>query len=167
MPKPENPNPKLVRPKLAQMGVPLRKAVGVTQNNLVRVTHLDPEEPLPLLIQPSFESVDLADWIAGNRELVEGKLLIHGAVLFRGFQVKKPASFQNVIKALSGELLEYTYRSTPRHQVEGRIYTSTEYPASESIPLHNEMAYTRSWPMKVWFCCLQAAQQGGEDRKSF
>jgi alpha-ketoglutarate-dependent taurine dioxygenase len=151
-----------MKPKLGRMSVPLRKAIGVTQASLVTVSNLEPGESLPLAIRPAIDGVDLAGWVEGNRESVERQLLAHGAILFRGFRVKKPASFQNVIKSLSGELLEYTYRSTPRHQVEGRVYTSTEYPASESIPLHNEMAYTRSWPMKVWFCCLQAARQGGE-----
>jgi hypothetical protein len=28
--------------------------------------------------------------------------------------------------------------------------------------LHNEQAYTRDWPMKIWFYCMQPAQQGGE-----
>ena len=56
----------------------------------------------------------------------------------------------------------YTYRSTPRSHVSGHIYTSTEYPADQSIPLHNEMAYSRRWPMKIWFFCTKSAEQGGE-----
>jgi len=27
--------------------------------------------------------------------------------------------------------------------------------------LHNEQSYTLNWPMKIWFCCQQPAQQGG------
>ena len=42
------------------------------------------------------------------------------------------------------------------------VYTSTEYPAHQHIPLHNEQAYTRDWPMKIWFYCLQPALEGGE-----
>ena len=28
--------------------------------------------------------------------------------------------------------------------------------------MHNENAYSTSWPLKIWFCCLQPAPQGGE-----
>ena len=30
------------------------------------------------------------------------------------------------------------------------------------IGLHNELSYTRSWPERVFFCCLVAADSGGE-----
>jgi alpha-ketoglutarate-dependent taurine dioxygenase len=42
------------------------------------------------------------------------------------------------------------------------VYTSTEYPAHQSIPLHNEQAYSRDWPMKIWFYSMIAAKSGGE-----
>ena len=63
---------------------------------------------------------------------------------------------------MSEKLIEYSYRSTPRSQVNGKIYTLTEYPADQLIPLHNEMAYSRNWPIKIWFCCIGAAEKGGE-----
>ncbi len=28
--------------------------------------------------------------------------------------------------------------------------------------MHNEMSYSRSWPMRIWFLCAQAAPEGGE-----
>ena len=72
------------------------------------------------------------------------------------------SEFEQFIQGISGELLDYPYRSTPRSQVMGNIYTSTEYPADQFIPLHNEMAYSSSWPMKIWFFCITVAEQGGE-----
>ncbi|NEQ80728.1 MAG: TauD/TfdA family dioxygenase, partial [Moorea sp. SIO2I5] len=33
---------------------------------------------------------------------------------------------------------------------------------NQFIPLHNENAYSLSWPMKIWFFCVEAAEQGGE-----
>ncbi len=58
-------------------------------------------------------------------------------------------------------MVEYTYRSTPRTRLEGRVYTSTEYPPGQSIPLHNENAYARQWPTRICFWCVQPADQGG------
>lgn len=139
-----------------------RQPVSVSQEGLVRVAQLLPETALPALVQPAVEDLSLVSWAGSNREQIELLLLRHGGILFRGFQVPTVAEFERLIAAVSGELLEYSYRSTPRHQVSGRIYTSTEYPADQTIPMHNEMAYTRSWPMKIWFFCVKKAEQGGE-----
>ncbi|HCF26247.1 MAG TPA: taurine catabolism dioxygenase TauD, partial [Cyanobacteria bacterium UBA11049] len=57
---------------------------------------------------------------------------------------------------------EYRDRSSPRHEVGEKIYTSTDYPAEQSIFLHNEGTYWLTWPLKIYFSCLIAAQQGGE-----
>ena len=46
-------------------------------------------------------------------------------------------------------------------RVQRQVYTSTEYPPHQHIPLHNEQAYTREWPMKIWFYCGQAPEEGG------
>jgi alpha-ketoglutarate-dependent taurine dioxygenase len=41
------------------------------------------------------------------------------------------------------------------------IYTSTEYPADQSIFPHNENSYAHLWPRKIFFCCLTPASEGG------
>lgn len=124
--------------------------------------HLPGGGPLPLVVRPAVKDVNLADWAAANRESVAAQLLAHGGLLFRSFNLRGVAEFERLVKAVSGKLLEYTYRSTPRSQVSGNIYTSTEYPAEHSIPLHNEMSYAREWPLKIWFFCRKTAEAGGE-----
>jgi alpha-ketoglutarate-dependent taurine dioxygenase len=139
-----------------------RQAVKVSTTNLVNLDLLQPEQPLPLVIQPTVEGINLISWVASNRDAITSWLLQHGGLLFRNFNIREVVQFEQFIQTLSGTLLDYSYRSTPRSQVSGKIYTSTEYPATQSIPLHNEMAYSLSWPMKIWFCCLKSPQQGGE-----
>jgi alpha-ketoglutarate-dependent taurine dioxygenase len=139
-----------------------RKAVRISAEALVREQPLLPDNTLPWLITPAQPGVDLAEWSAAHRQDIEDRLRQAGAVLFRGFGIRSEAELERFIQGLSGDLLEYTYRSTPRKQVAGNIYTSTEYPADQHIPLHNELSYTREWPMKIAFCCLTPAQQGGE-----
>ncbi|MBA3712217.1 MAG: amino acid adenylation domain-containing protein [Pyrinomonadaceae bacterium] len=138
------------------------KAVSVAGGKLVKTDYLHPGQSSPLVIQPDTESINLITWAGSNREFIETELLKHGALLFRGFRLGPDTEFEQFIAAISGELLEYSYRSTPRTQVNGRIYTSTEYPHDQSIPLHNEMSYSSSWPMKIWFSCVKSAEQGGE-----
>jgi alpha-ketoglutarate-dependent taurine dioxygenase len=106
--------------------------------------------------------VSLTGWAGSNREFIETRLLSHGAILLRNFKPIGISEFEQLIESLYGRLLEYSYRSTPRTQVSGKIYTSTEYPARQFIPLHNEMSYSRSWPMRICFFCVKPAEHGGE-----
>jgi len=151
----------LAKPGTKKWGAPRRQEVDLSAG-LVKVGRLAPGSPLPVLVEPEVAGVDLITWAAQNRALLDRWLHAEGGVLFRGFQLDAIADFERLIAAVSGELLRYSYRSTPRSEVEGRIYTSTEYPPHQSIPLHNEMSYSRAWPMKIWFYCQTAAPAGGE-----
>ncbi len=139
-----------------------RKTVSISQEKLIETQYLDFNNPLPLVVKPAVDGVNLVTWAANNRDFIESNLLQHGGILFRNFNFNGVSEFETFIKVISGELLEYSYRSTPRSQVNGKIYTSTEYPPTHYIPVHNEMAYSLNWPMKIWFYCLKSAEQGGE-----
>jgi alpha-ketoglutarate-dependent taurine dioxygenase len=58
--------------------------------------------------------------------------------------------------------MRYVGGDSPRQSVGEQVYTSTEFPPEMEIGLHNELSYTRSWPERVFFCCLVAAGSGGE-----
>lgn len=150
------------KPSIKGPGSPRRQAVNIAEQTIVKQSQLQAEQPLPLVIQPALDGVDLLAWAGQHREEIEGHLLNYGGILFRGFNIKSIEAFEQVLITLSNELLEYSYRSTPRTQVSGRIYTSTEYPADQAIPMHNELAYTTSWPMKIGFFAVKVAEQGGE-----
>lgn len=125
------------------------------------------EKPLckdrsPLLVERRSGSCDLAGLAHDHATEWTAKLLEHGALLFRGFGVSSVPAFERVVGALTDDRLDYVYGSTPRHAVGNRLFTTTEYPSSQKIPLHNENAYQREWPLRVAFCCLQPASSGGE-----
>lgn len=138
-----------------------RKTVRVSTEDLVRTEFLN-EQRLPLVVKPNMESVDLVEWAGNHRELLAEKLAKHGGVLFRGFKVEASEDFERFIDAASSGPLEYTERSSPRSQVSGNIYTSTDYPPDRSIFLHNEQSYNLSFPTKIAFFCMQPAEEGGE-----
>jgi alpha-ketoglutarate-dependent taurine dioxygenase len=121
-----------------------------------------PASSLPLVIEPAAPGTALASWVAVNRQFLEDALQKHGGILFRGFNLQEPEDLEAVIRAVSGESLEYRERSSPRHAVSGNIYTSTDYPSSQPIFLHNENSYQQEWPLKIFFFCRQAPGQGGE-----
>lgn len=139
-----------------------RSSITVSPGQLCRFEPLADGKSLPWLATPTVPDLNLATWLRNNRTLVADRLREHGALLFRGYGIEDPAQFEECITALSGTLLEYEYRSTPRTRVAGSIYTSTEYPPDRSIPLHNEMSYARAWPLKIWFLSVLPAVSGGE-----
>ncbi|MEM8810523.1 MAG: TauD/TfdA family dioxygenase, partial [Cyanobacteria bacterium P01_G01_bin.38] len=139
-----------------------RQPVSLDAASLVQVAPLQPDSALPLLVQPTLDNLNLAHWVQHHGENMTRWLHHHGGILFRGFQVQGVEDFQTFIQTVAYPPLPYTYRSTPRTQVRGPVYTSTEYPANRTIPLHNEMAYARQWPLRIAFYCPQPAASGGE-----
>jgi len=116
----------------------------------------------PLVLEPMSEGTDLAASVSGHEQALRARLLEQGAILFRGFDVHSVSDFERFVGAVSDNRLQYTYRSTPRTELTEGVFTATEYPADLEIPLHNENAYQRSWPLTVAFCCLTPPASGGE-----
>lgn len=139
-----------------------RQAVRMSDQQLVRTEPM-PGLPMPLLVRPATEGVDLLAWARSHRAEIEKMLMEHGALLFRGFGVENAEAFEAFAQATSeGGLMEYRDRSTPRKTRGANVYTSTIYPADQRINLHNEGTYWTTWPLKIYFCCLTAPDEGGE-----
>lgn len=152
----------LAKTAASRPGAFKRQSVSVSAETLVRTRSLFPGSDLPLLVEPAAPSVDLRSWLEGNRAFVEESLRRHGGILFRGFGIRGAASLEELIRALCGEALEYRERSSPRHAVAGRVYTSTDYPPGYPIFLHNENSYQKTWPLKIFFLCETPSETGGE-----
>ena len=138
----------------------VRISVSSDPRDYVRIHRL-PDSQFAVVIEPALDGVNLATWLASQSVYLDELLIGHGALLFRGFDCSSAAQLENLISATGAPLFDYTYRSTPRKRIEGGIFSSTEYPASQFIPLHNEMSETRQWPARLWFCCLRPADEGG------
>lgn len=117
---------------------------------------------LPLLVEPVGGTPSLIEALPEIRSIVDRHLPTDGGVMFRGFALDGADAFRGFAAGFGHPLLTYEFGSTPRSKVTQGVYTSTEYPPHQHIPLHNEQAYTRDWPMKIWFYCQQAAPEGGE-----
>ena len=137
------------------------KVVRLSSEELVTTRFLNQEQQLPLVIEPRIDNFDLLNWVENNRALIENKLKKCGAILFRGFKVKEISEFERFVRVVSGEALEYNERSSPRTQISGHIYTSTDYPPDKQIFLHNEQSYNLVFPMKIFFFCAKAPEEGG------
>ena len=89
-------------------------------------------------------------------------MLDHGGILLRGFDVAGAEEFNACVTALGGQALDYAGGNSPRTRVSGDIFTSTEYPATETISLHNEMSYLPAWPRRLFFYSQIPAATGGQ-----
>lgn len=120
-------------------------------------------EQWPMRIRPEGRGAALIEWAKQMRPRIENELHRHGAVLLPEVRLNGSEHFNDLFTALTGEApIEYQNPSTPRTQVKGNVYTSTEYPADEHIPLHNENSYTHVWPMRIAFFAQLPSAAGGE-----
>jgi len=126
----------------------------------------NPERQLPLIITPEDRRTATLDgliaYYRANTESISTRLHRHGALLFRGFEVSADSGFASVIERIGTKFLRYAGGNSPRTRVAGNIYTSTEYPPDQFIPMHNELSYCRSWPRRVFFCCAAEPRKGGQ-----
>jgi alpha-ketoglutarate-dependent taurine dioxygenase len=150
-------------PGLKKLSLTGRREVSTSPEDLVRRAPVFADTEMILKIEPATEGVSLRDWVRNSRATLDALLLRHGGILFRGFPMGSVEDFEGLVREMAGgELMEYKYRSTPRTEIGGRIYTSTEYPPDQWIPQHNEMSYSCEWPLHIAFLCARAAEIGGE-----
>lgn len=119
------------------------------------------ELALPFVFAADVAGTVATDFVADARTTIRERLRHHGAVLLRGFEVGGVDGFDAVVRAVSGTPLTYAERSSPRHSIKGQVYTSTDYPQEEEIFLHNENSYQATWPLTLFFYCLQPPQTLG------
>jgi alpha-ketoglutarate-dependent taurine dioxygenase len=122
----------------------------------------------PFLIRPTAGlevQAAVADAMA-QRDALFAQLLVSGALLFRGFELRTTEEFGRLVDALSGGSPRFGYAggASPRRALEGGggiVYNSTEYPPAIELSLHNELSYTDAYPSLLFFFCLVAPERGG------
>lgn len=118
-------------------------------------------DSMPLMLTPTVDHVDLANWCAAHREELDGYLDEYGAILFRGFDVSNAPDFESVAGAIAGDLFS-DYGDLPHERESDRVYGSTPYPPDQMILFHNESSHLSSWPLRQFFFCVTPAPDRGE-----
>ena len=102
------------------------------------------------------------DVLTTLRDVVDATICEHGGVLIRHLKgVTTAQDFEAVIEAVTPNLRDYIGGTSPRSVVRGKIMEATHVPPSWSIPLHQEMAYTKNPPDRIAFFCEKPAESGG------
>lgn len=99
--------------------------------------------------------------VVDRKEEIIDRLHNYGSVLMRGFDVGGVDGFESAVRALSGEPLPYTERSSPRTSVKGHVYTSTDYPPAEGDLLPQRELLSDVLADMLFFYCIQPPADRG------
>jgi alpha-ketoglutarate-dependent taurine dioxygenase len=138
------------------------KAITAAGPDLIHETFFSPGQTLPLVVTPKVSGLQLAEWAAQNYGWIISRLEQYGGILFRGFGGGTQTDFEQFVRSIPMSVMEYMEGATPRTKLSKDVYTSTEFPADQSIALHNELSYVKTWPAKIIFYCVTAAKERGE-----
>ncbi len=121
-----------------------------------------PGTPYQYVFDPAVSVESFTAWYQANTVMIDERLRVHGAVLFRHTGIRDIDQFNYVLDGVTHKLKSYTDGFSPRSKLQSNIYTSTEYDADYYITLHNELSYSANWPDKLFFCCIIPPGGGGE-----
>ncbi|MEM9824633.1 MAG: TauD/TfdA family dioxygenase, partial [Bacteroidota bacterium] len=119
------------------------------------------KDSFPYVISNDHSGRELPQLIRKQFAEIKEQLMTTGAVLFKSFGIDTPDKLEACVGAFPGSSINYSGGNSPRTNVHGQVYTSTEHPAQSLISLHNELSYAKDWPSYIFFCCAQPAEDGG------
>lgn len=124
---------------------------------------------LPLTLSPRSDSPEagsvtrLCQALKDEAEWVQAALRAHGALRFRGFDVRDPHDFERVARAVDDDLKRDYLGTSPRDLVTEYVFNASELPDFYPIPQHAEMSFCANPPRRVFFSCMvEPAPGGGE-----
>lgn len=134
----------------------------IEKDGSVSAKVLFPEQEFLLEITPSDDKIDVVQWCGSNRKTINAALLEFGGVVFSGFPIR-PIDFKAVAQEISPTPpIKYVGGVAKRPMLEDGVGLANTMDKRCVILQHHEMAYYRSWPMKIFFYCETPPTSGGE-----
>jgi alpha-ketoglutarate-dependent taurine dioxygenase len=120
------------------------------------------EQGLPLVVEARSDRdpARLCRFLADQHDWARRSLAAHGALLFRGFDVRDAAAFERVARAIDPELKNEYLGTSPRNALTDYVFTASELPPYFPIPQHCEMSFTAHPPRRLFFSCLREPAPG-------
>lgn len=132
-------------------------ALGIEPNDLGIASSALATEPPPPRVGPAVD--ELTAYLADTAR-IDDLLATEKALVCRGFQIPRER-LESVMDLVLAHRLAYVHGNSPRTKVGDNVYTSTEYPSTFTISMHNELSYAASWPRRLMFYCDVAPATGG------
>ena len=116
------------------------------QGELPLVVHADGRRSVQALI----------GWLEAESDRARHLLTKHGAILFRGFDVREPGDFERIARSIDDDLKNEYLGLSPRNALTDYVFTASEIPSWFPIPEHNEMSFVANPPRSLFFWCREA-----------
>jgi alpha-ketoglutarate-dependent taurine dioxygenase len=116
--------------------------------------------PASLTVPPG-DIGHVRQWLLENQAPIRNALLEHGSLYMHQLPMASVEDFAQVRDVLVRQLASYREQATPRSHFGAGVYSSTDFPSSQSIRPHNENSYTLTFPGLLVFGCLVAPESGG------
>jgi len=123
---------------------------------------LSPTDYPAIVYVPGSSAPERFGWLSANKAVLGETLLRLGAVRLCDLGADTAELFETLSGVFFERSADYVGGDSPRTRVSNRVYTSTEYPPTQMISLHNEMSFAATWPSQLLFGCIVPAQSGGE-----
>ncbi len=127
----------------------------------VRVELARPETSFLAMIEPRTPGIDAVSWCRQHAGLLKETLHQCGSLMLRNFSCNIEG-FEAIADLFATAPSSRRGQVSPRHQVQGTVYTSTDLPQNHGICQHQEMAYDLFPPRYIMFYCKTAPLSGGE-----
>lgn len=133
-------------------------------SDVVRTRTLTPDGVTPLVVEPvrSRDPEALVSWVNENLDALREKLRVHGAILFRGFDIHDAKAFESLARAVDDQLQNKYFGTSPREALTDYVFTASELPGFYPIPQHCEMSFIAEPPRHLFFWAKEAPHAGGE-----
>ena len=117
------------------------------------------------VIYPAPGACKTRPFVRQNRNVLLRQCLLHGALLFRGWDIP-PDAFAPTVDELNLPSYRAIGSAAPRTRVSSRVYTSNDAPPDATIPFHHELGQSKTPPAYLFFYCERAAHSGARRRSS-
>ncbi|XP_070563858.1 dapdiamide synthesis protein DdaC-like [Ptychodera flava] len=101
-----------------------------------------------------------AEWAKAAREIIESKLVEYGVIMFRGMPVYGGEGFSEFLLSTGYSPMGYEGGLAVRQKVAAGVLTASDDLPEVTIQPHNEMAYSKDYPHKLFFYCQIAPAPG-------
>ena len=125
-----------------------------------------PTQPSEPFVYADIDSREFASWIALHKYDIEANKLKYGAVVFKDLNLpaddQSVAKFEAFAQALSKEGLFNENGEHPHINISGYVSKPVHYSPKSQLLWHSENSFNHTWPLHIWFACLQLAENGGQ-----
>src|SRR5262245_50501208 len=101
-----------------------------------------------------------ASWLKSEKDAIDAAVAKHGALFVRGLGLSDASQCALSFRQLADLILEKEAYA-PRRSYADRVYSSTTWPAHQTMCMHNELSYRLEVPQRMLFACVVPPDDAG------